>query len=1681
MDEVRASVARALGQPGCRARVLVGTSGEISGPAPFRDAPETRAAGADAALTVVGYARVKKKDTRWVPSVPRASSAADAGDVRGAAIRAAFLSDGDEASASTRARDPRASPGRRLRTYITLRETEDEEDGVLQNAREPLADPLAAPVGGHARHRATSHRADPSAKSPERIEAPGGKNQARLDEENPFVGARGAETAAARENENGTRRVARRSGDENRGPPSAPSVALRAGDAMWAVLRDEAAAATADASAARLTREPVEATAEALSDPGDGDPKAKQPDPKPDPNPNQNPNPKKNRAKRRPERATRGPKEAPKKKAARRDAVRDRADRETVPVETRADESLAEPHGLPPCLERLARAYDATAAIAAFLRAQRVRSTWGQIEPAVRGAATLEDLRAAARLCPRALRLARRAVDPSAEAAEAAEAQRADQGAFAGDRPGDPPADRKKDTLVEVFDAGARARGDAEDAPFGGALDEGRVGEGLVTRSPARRVVVHGSRTSRATYAVGDAEPNENSRETRRADETAARRNRNRRGSLPGPEGFSLKKVSGEAFAARASAAFRAALGRLVLARVDAWIDLEGLDSCAAWERAANAGLETFEETAATTRTVDPAETAETAETAEEAEAAEAAERGDGAEPERRAAAAPPFSVPKTEKRRRGGSGGSGRRVCERCDALDVEAFIEHLTTGPDALGARGANFAEGEDGARATSGGCVEHRRDEPARAARFGASLSGVLSPATTRALAATGVRADALFSHQSAAVAASLRGENVVVATGTASGKSVCYNAPAFEALFKNPDATALYLFPTKALARDQVGKIRTMLAGAASNASTNVSGDETYHPFEVGAYDGDTPEDERARIFTKCRLLVTNPDTLHVSLLPRHTAWRAFFAGLAVVVLDEAHVYRGVFGSHVALVMRRLRRVCREVHGVDPAFVVTSATIGEPLKHAADLTGGFPRLSIAETTNDADVDDRRLLSGWTEVTEDGSPRGAKTFLMWNPPRKEALATRRKKKSAPSDENAPRGKKAAAEKTRAAARRNAAATRANEPKREPEPTRVGQPVVGSEALVGSDARLRVSGSRDVDAKAFADDATRRVSPIVEMAHLLVECARHDLRVIAFCKTKKLCELVLRYARELLLNSNGSQFLPTLRAYRGGYTAGDRRATESALFDGALRAVAATNALELGVDVGVLDATLHLGFPGSCSSLTQQAGRAGRRGKRALGIFVAFDGPLDQYFMRRPAKLFDAAEAERAAIDCANPAILAAHVACAAHELPLDPRPEGVDARTYFFTNETDEDASARDEKEPSAFRAAADALVRDARLARDPRVAARGAGDLRLRWVGDPQRLGGPARGVSVRTIESERYRVVDVDTGKTVEEIEASKAFWSVHPGAVYLNQARTFLVTSLDVATRVARVRRADVKYFTQSLDTTRLTLVDHSGSRAAYPDRPRSMRGVSGSSVPASSAQTARCEVTIQFTGFRKVHQGTGAFFDEVSFARDLHVSLPPVAFRTVASWVRIPESARAMAKALGIDFDEAAHAASHALVNALPLKLLASHADVAAECFAAGPGTYAPRRLLLYDRHPGGVGIARRAAPMFLELMKLALERVEACDCGAAEAAREGNAARELFPVCLPVAATRGCPGCVHYASCDHYNDGLDKRGAVVVLRETIRVEEQRLRGVEGREGEDASRGEGVADVSSE
>ena len=1518
VDEVRAAVAHALGQTGCRARLLCASVGEIAGTAPFRDT--TAASQPDTVFTVVGYTRLKKR-------------VAKDGKTKNKSM-------GDDFKVAER--KPPASPGHRLRNYIN--ETEDYHDMLGYYTASNSNDPLAAPVGGHA--RVASMRA--------------------LD------------------------RVSRRSDvlkNSDADVPFATNCSIEISRSIDLTTENEKHACNLMFAELRAEAEGVVYTEVTDQDRQQDRVEKRNSKPKP-----------------KPKRKTKKPKT--KKPAANTHGPDNNCD--TLDPETERYS------GLPTSLETLAMAYDATSKIVSFLKQQRVRSTWSQIESTLKnlGGTTLDDLRQISKLCPSALTLKQRVVEISVdntgeeyEMPEEDEAETFTESALA------------KDTLVELFDVEASMKGDAEDETFGGNL-EASIGDTLNThtpRSPAQRAVVHGSRTSRATYDVGGADAVGD-------------------GSRNVPD--TTNRVAGEAFAKRASTSFRSFLSRLVIAEVDSAMDDEGFDSEQAWATIFSAPVSVFIERSKTIETVKGKEKPE----GENLQHTDKINFGD--------------------KKRKTLAG--ARSVCTRCDSLDVEGFIKHLTVEDGSLGGRGMRDDGIKNGTKSYS--CVEHRRDEPARPAKYCAAVfnRNLLSKFTVSALKVTGVDNQKLFSHQSTAIQSVLSGTNTVVATGTASGKSVCYNAPTFEFLGKDPNATALFLFPTKALARDQVGKLTNMCLGAAEGA-LNFSGcqaaedregvrDEelltqensihpSYHPFDVGVFDGDTDNSERERIRNDSRLIVANPDTLHVTFLPNHRhKYSNFFAGLKIVVLDEAHVYRGVFGSHVSCVIRRLRRVCREVYGTDPVFVVTSATISDPLTHAKDLCGDFGRLKgVGHDSRGIDP----FINTWTSVTQDGSPRGAKTFLMWNPPAKETVLNSKKRKATEE-----KGKAAISAKLKS-----------------------GQEISNSHRQTGTRQSQTVKKQQQTvttQSQAVLNES-RRASPIVEMAHLLVECVRHNLRVIAFCKTKKLCELVLRYSRELLVNNKGEHLLESIAAYRGGYTSADRRATENNLFSGNLKAVCATNALELGVDVGVLDATLHLGFPGSCASLTQQFGRAGRRGKRALGIYVAFDGPLDQYFMHHPDRLWDGSITERAAVDFSNSVILGKHVECAARESPIDPRVEGKDATTYFISR----DGSC------NAFRTAVDHSVRSMTIARDPESIG-SKGDLRLRWVGAKT----PASLFGIRTIEGESYEIRDIDSGNTIETVEASKAFWSVHPGAVYLNQARTFLVKKLDVAKKTAFVRRADVKYFTSSLDSTTLELLDHAGSKAVYPDRPMgvhqaeyglpvesiaSQSNQSHTSNNNTSAQVAECSVTITFTGFRKIYQSTGAAFDEVSFQKDLHVTLPAVEFKTVACWLRVPETARALCKTAGVSIDDASHAASHVLINALPLLLLVNHADVACECFASGT-QYAPRRLLLYDKHPGGVGIAKRVAPLFLELMRRSLELVCACDCGVKDNNTEIissllDSEIEDVEICelKPNVNQSGCPACTHYTKCDHYNDGLDKRGAIVVLRETIRVEEARLEGLKG------------------
>ncbi|GJP39287.1 hypothetical protein CLOM_g23675 [Closterium sp. NIES-68] len=925
---------------------------------------------------------------------------------------------------------------------------------------------------------------------------------------------------------------------------------------------------------------------------------------------------------------------------------------------------------------------------------------------------------------------------------------------------------------------------------------------------------------------------------------------------------------------------------------------------------------------------------------------------------------------------------------CNSTEPMAAQQLLEHLKQGLGSLGQ-------------------VVHCEQLPQRNACY-RELASQLCPATWHALARLGV--SRLYSHQAKAIDAALAGQHAIIATATASGKSLCYNVPVIHTLLSHPHACALYLFPTKALAQDQLRALHVLVGREGGDAMADDTGRESGAVLGVGErmgadvareggadvaggeqksdsvhvcggsgtsvhghasldarlrqlgegmaiYDGDTGHSARRAIRERARLILSNPDMLHVTMLPGHRDFNRFLSNLCYVVVDEAHAYRGAFGCHAALIFRRLRRLCAHVYGSDPIFIVCSATCADPREHVHALLG---------------LDEVEVV----DACDDGSPCGDKSFVLWNPPITMPPAARPLRRS----------------------------SRRQTP-------RVLQPAAACEHVM----------------------MAKRASPIVEVALLLAEMVQHDTRCLAFCKTRKLSELVLTYTKEVL-KERAPHLVDTVLAYRAGYTAQDRRHIERELFHGRLRAVAATNALELGVDVGALDATIHLGFQGSTASLWQQAGRAGRREKASLSIYVAFDGPLDQYFMAVPSRLF-ARPIERCQLDCANPLVMRQQLQCAAAELPLL---ESVDER--FFG--------------PSLVGRIAE-LAREGVLGRSPENP---EVDRSWRYIGAGKR---PARFVPVRAIDPNTYAVVEARTGRVLEEIEESKAFFALYEGAVYLQQGRTFLVTSLDLEKREARCVRADVRYYTKTIDMVTVTI---KGGTLAFPyphmtsakpapadltsahmvpceamtsaahavpsegvtsaqTAPPSEGMTSAQGAPCdvmSSAQTAPCEVTTRWIGYRKMWRGSGEPFETVE------MTLPDVTYATQAVWVGVAGGTKAAVEAAGSDYRASLHAAAHAIANMVPLFLACMASDMGVECASPYDSRFFPQRLLLYDKHPGGIGLAVQLQPLFPFIIRAAHELVTKCQCN------------------MP----NGCPGCVHFLACGEYNVVLDKKGAQIILK---------------------------------
>ena len=701
---------------------------------------------------------------------------------------------------------------------------------------------------------------------------------------------------------------------------------------------------------------------------------------------------------------------------------------------------------------------------------------------------------------------------------------------------------------------------------------------------------------------------------------------------------------------------------------------------------------------------------------------------------------------------------------------------------------------------------GRIVAESSEPERSSKT-VAIPGSLDPGLVEALGRAGI--DRLYSHQLEALEAAAT-SNLVITSGTASGKSLAFNLPVLDGIAGDDKRRALYLYPTKALAQDQARKLAELRPPGLREA----------------IYDGDTPREERPAIRRRNNLVLTNPDMLHVGLLPNHRSWGDFLANLGWVVVDEAHTYRGVFGSHVANVLRRLRRVAR-AYGSEPRFLLASATIANPVELAERLVG----------------------EPFAAISDDGAPSTGREIAMWNPP-------------------------------------------------------------------------------------LIDKATgTRRSPLSEAAEMLVELVSQGVRTICFLKSRRGIELIQRFAREGLTARGKPELAERIAPYRGGYTPQQRREIEARLSAGELLAVVATDALELGIDIGELDAAICVTFPGTVASLRQMWGRAGRR-RRGLAVYVAGQDALDQFFCRHPDEFIDR-PVEAAILDHESEQIASRHLIAAAYELPL-----------------TAED----DEIFGPSWRQRADGLV--------------GAGELRragARLL--PRRSEFVAAKIPLRSASADSVAVIERDSGEMLGLVEAERAFTTIHPGAVYLHLGRSYEVEQLDIDGRRAIVSKFDGDWYTRPKKETEI-----------YIERVREQRTTSGVEL-----HFGEVSVSEQVIAFQRVSISEQEPIDVVA------LELPEQHFATQALWYVLPDR---LSGALPPDvLLGALHATEHGQIAVLPLIAMCDRWDIGGLStnvhFQTGRST-----IFIYDGHPGGVGITLRGYEQFESLLDDAERLIAECPC---------------------------------------------------------------------------------------
>ncbi|GAA5980934.1 hypothetical protein JCM11641_005489 [Rhodosporidiobolus odoratus] len=731
---------------------------------------------------------------------------------------------------------------------------------------------------------------------------------------------------------------------------------------------------------------------------------------------------------------------------------------------------------------------------------------------------------------------------------------------------------------------------------------------------------------------------------------------------------------------------------------------------------------------------------------------------------------------------------------------------------------------------------------RTTDAREPIYGA-LDHPISDALSSALLSTkSIDSTHLYSHQAAAInalhpsPAHPHGRNVIISTSTSSGKSLIYQLPVVQALEEDPDATALYVFPTKALAQDQKRSLGELVAAV-----------EGLEDVKVATFDGDTVKEDRDYVRENANVIFTNPDMLHITILPQEERWRRFFRKLRFVVVDELHTYSGLFGSHVAFVMRRLRRICAAVGNRHVQFVSCSATIANPAEHMRTIFG---------------VEDILL------IDEDGSPCGQKEHIIWNPPYIDEL----------------------------------------------------------------------------------DPKQGRVSTISETSRIFRFLMERGIRTIVFCRVRQQCEILMKQVRQDLMLDGRGDMAKRVMSYRSGYSPQDRRRIEQEMFAGELLGVIATTALELGIDIGSLDAVISVGFPYTLSGLRQQAGRAGRRNKDSLAMLLCDPFPLDQHYARNPDEVFES-KVQAVGVDLENPLVREGHVQCAADEIPMHPEEDAG-----YFTKGDEE----------VLRRLCLERLVPDE------------DGFFHCHPRFKPY----PAKAVPIRSTEDEYYTIVDITSGrsKVIEEVEVSRAIFTTYPGAVYMHMGRTYLVKDVSHDRKLASVEEATVEWRTRQRDYTNIDPVDA-----------LTIREMHGGAATASYG-TIKIESVV--FGYFKVDKRNN-ILDTVT----LHT--PPFLRHSHGLWIDVPRSALEILLLKNFHPAGSIHAAEHALMSLTPVVAMCAEGDVRTECKMpekemSGVGTTRkrPARLILYDTAGKSGGICAKVFDSVSNLVAQAADTIANCGC---------------------------------------------------------------------------------------